>query len=280
MLRLVFFTVCFLSCAQAIIAQEHKRIASAGGDLTEILFEFGVGERVIGVDSTSIYPPQVKALEQIGYVRGLSAEGVLAIAPDLLVGSSDMGPPVVMDNLQAAGLEIAYAPEGQGAERYVQKVRFIGGLLDMPVRAEELIATYRDALAEIATRREKLAQSPRVLLVLSVRDGAPIVAGKGTTGHDIITLSGGQNVADFEGWKPMNSEAIIAAQPQLIVMSDAHMERLGGHDVVMSRPDIATTPAGRNNAYISLNAQLMLQFGPRSPQAMHALLSQFETLIQ
>lgn len=209
-----------------------------------ILFEFGVGEKVVAVDSTSIFPDFVSKLPSIGYVRELSAEGVLATGADILIGSYDMGPPAVMDNLKAAGLEVAFAPNGQGAARFADKVNFVARVLDMPDRGEELIKAYEVELELIKARAAALKRSPRVLLLLSVRDGSPIAAGQDTTGNDIIAFSGGHNVATFDGWKPMNSEAIITAAPDIIVMSTLHVERLGGIDVIMGREDIAATPAG------------------------------------
>ena len=106
-----------LALSTPAFEQEINTIASAGGDITEIPFEFGVGDRVVAVDSTSIYPEAVTDLASIGYVRELSAEGVLATGADLLIGADDMGPPATMDNLEAAGMRVEYAPEGTGAAR-------------------------------------------------------------------------------------------------------------------------------------------------------------------
>ena len=262
--------------AQPVWAESIKRIASAGGDITEILFEFGVGDKVVASDTTSIFPEAVNGLPRIGYVRELSAEGVLATGADLLIGSYDMGPPAVMDNLEAAGMRVEYAPDGDGAGRYADKVNFIADVLDMPERGAELIAAYNAELDRIAKRAAALAAAPRVLLLLSVRDGSPIAAGIDTTGNDIIEISGGRNMATFAGWKPMNSEAIIAAAPDIIVMSTLHVERLGGVEVIMGREDIAATPAGANQNYVMLSPQMMLQFGPRAPIAMNDLITAFE----
>jgi iron complex transport system substrate-binding protein len=267
-----------VAVALPVFADDAPKIASAGGDITEILFELGVGNQVVATDTTSIYPKSVLDLPKIGYVRALSAEGVLSMGADLLIGADDMGPPSVMDNLEAAGMEIAYAPKGTGAERYPDKVRFVADVLDIPERGAELIADYEAEMETVAARRNGLSRAPRALLLLSVRDGAPIAAGTETTGNDIIAISGGGNVASFEGWKPMNSEAIIAAAPEIIIMSDLHLERLGGVEVIMDRPDIAATPAGEAQRYVVLNPQMMLQFGPRSPQAMIALITAFEEL--
>ena len=209
-------------------------------------------------------------------MRELSAEGVLATGADLLIGSYDMGPPAVMDNLEAAGMRVEYAPDGDGAGRYADKVNFIADVLDMPERGAELIAAYNAELGRIAKRAAALPAAPRVLLLLSVRDGSPIAAGVDTTGNDIIEISGGRNMATFAGWKPMNSEAIIAAAPDIIVMSTLHVERLGGVEVIMGREDIAATPAGANQNYVILSPQMMLQFGPRAPIAMNDLITAFE----
>lgn len=265
-----------ISLTNPVWAGDINKISSAGGDITEILFEFGLGDKVVAVDTTSIYPESVNTLPKIGYVRELSAEGVLGTGADLLIGSWDMGAPAAMENLKAAGMRVEYTPNGDGAQRYADKVNYIGQVLDMPERAAQMISAYDDALAQVEVRKQKLAKKPRVLLILSVRGGAPIAAGSGTTGNDIIEISGGENVATFEGWKGINSEAIIAAAPDIIVLSDNHVKRLGGVEVIMGRPDIAQTPAGKNQNYAMLNAQMMLQFGPRSTQAMNQLMTAFE----
>ncbi|MEM8802954.1 MAG: ABC transporter substrate-binding protein, partial [Pseudomonadota bacterium] len=195
MRRIALSIFVYVAMSASVFAGEIEKIASAGGDITEILFEFGVGEKVVAVDSTSIFPTSVTELPSVGYVRELSAEGVLATGADLLIGSDDMGPPAVMDNLAAAGMRVEYAPEGIGAARYPDKVRFVASVLGMEQRGNELIAAYEAELAKVASRREAMADAPRVLLILSVRDGAPIAAGTATTGHDIIEISGGENVA-------------------------------------------------------------------------------------
>jgi len=267
-----------LTLGQAANADEFRKIASAGGDITEILFELGVGDKVVAVDTTSIYPAATKDLPKIGYVRELSAEGVLSTGADVLIGSHDMGAPAVMDNLKAAGMRVEYAPKGDGATQYAEKVTHIAAALGLEARGQQLIADYDGAVAKVAERRKTLNRAPRVLILLSVRDGSPIAAGKDTTGHDMIELTGGQNMATFDGWKPMNSEAIIAAAPDIIVMSSLHLKRLGGYEVIMNRPDIAETPAGKNQSYAILSPQMMLQFGPRAPIAMNDLVSAYEKL--
>lgn len=269
-----FFALSFPAWAENI-----QSIASAGGDITEILFELGVGDKVVAVDSTSVYPVAVTELPSVGYVRELSAEGVLSTGADLLIGANDMGPPAVMENLSAAGMRIEFAPQSEGPQRFSDKVAFVARVVGEEERGAELIASYEGKLSEIEARREKLSRAPRALLILSLRDGAPVAAGLGTTGNDIMEISGGQNVATFDGWKPMSAEAVIAAAPEVILLSSTHIERMGGVSAVMDLPSIKSTPAGKSASFAVVDSYTMLQFGPRSTEAMASVLAAFETFL-
>ena len=268
-----------LALAQPALSESVEKIAVAGGEVTEIIFELGVGDKVVAVDSTSVYPAAVQDLPSVGYVRELSAEGVLATGADMLIGSEDMGPPAVMDNLAAAGMRVEFAPTGKGVGRFVDKVNFVAGALGLEQRGAEMIADFESKVAEVSARRDALPRSPRVLVILAVREGAPIAAGDNTSGNDIVTLSGGQNVATFEGWKPMTSEAVIGAAPEIIVLSTVHVKRMGGIEAVMELPSVRATPAGVNQSFVVVDSQMMLQFGPRAPLAMEALVTAFEKAV-
>jgi iron complex transport system substrate-binding protein len=269
----------FLSTAVALFstgyacADTYNRIAVAGGDITEIIYALGAGDRVIAVDSTSGFPESVKAKAQIGYVRALSAEGVLSISPDLLIGADDTGPKYVLKSISDAGLPVALAPKGKGEDRVIDKIRFVGETLDLQEEAEALITEYLAKMGIIDQKRNAITKHPKVIFILSLRDGAPVVGGNDTSANDIIELAGGSNVASaFSGWKPMSAEAIIRANPDYILMSSTHADRIGGDDKILKRPDIALTTAGKNNALIKMDAMLLLGFGPRTATAVSDLM--------
>ena len=126
---------------------------------------------------------------------------------------------------------------------------------------------------KITFRDLKISCSPKVLFILSVRDGAPVVGGRETSANDVIALAGGQNVAStFDGWKPMNAEAIIAANPDYILMSGAHADNVGGDDAILNRPDVQLTTAGREANLIKMDGMLLLGFGPRTAKAVETLM--------
>ncbi|PZQ51334.1 MAG: hemin ABC transporter substrate-binding protein [Rhodovulum sulfidophilum] len=247
------------------------RIAVAGGDIAEIVAALGAGGRVVGVDTTTLYPPELTELPSIGYARALSAEGVLSLAPDLLLGAHDAGPATALEQLRAAGLTVALAPGGEGMEAVPAKIAFVAGALGLGPEGQELTDAYRAEMAEVLEDVGAMPERPKVLFILTLRDGAPMVGGAGTSADAMIALAGGANAAQgFDGYKPMNREAIMAAAPDVILMMDRHGEE-NGPDEVLTLPEIAATPAGQAGRLVSMDGMLLLGFGPRTPQAVREL---------
>ena len=103
------------------IAKNSSRIAIAGGSLTEITFLLEAEDRIIAVDLTSNYPMMARDLPSIGYVRALSAEGILSLSPTLILGEDDMGPPTVLEQLSKTGIDIRVIPEEHSSKGIIKK---------------------------------------------------------------------------------------------------------------------------------------------------------------
>ncbi|MCY4235162.1 MAG: hypothetical protein OXE74_02460 [Cyanobacteria bacterium MAG CAR2_bin_4] len=71
--------------------------------------------------------PQAKVLLGIGYVRRLSAEGILSLAPDLLIAARDAGPDPVLQQLQRSGVVVVQVPDLDWADEVVAKIVLVGG---------------------------------------------------------------------------------------------------------------------------------------------------------
>ncbi|WP_323794580.1 heme/hemin ABC transporter substrate-binding protein [Nisaea sp.] len=258
-------------------AAEPQRIVSAGGDITEIIYQLGAGDRVIAVDSTSNYPAEAAGKEQIGYIRRLAAEGILSLQPDLLIAAHDAGPPPAVEQLRAAGLRVELAPNGDSVAGVQEKIRFVGKVLEMQEEAEALALKLENDMKAALELAKANTETPRVIFVLNTANGAPLVGGTGTSADAVIALSGGVNaVTEFEGYKPMSQEAIITAAPEVLLMMSQTVNRMGGVDVMLSRPEFKLTPAGKNRRFVAMEGILLLSFGPRLPEAVRA----FATALQ
>ncbi|HMR60273.1 ABC transporter substrate-binding protein, partial [Amaricoccus sp.] len=153
------------------------RVLVLGGDLAEIVFALGAGARVIAADDTALWPPEAEALPKVGYLRRISAEGVMSLAPDLVLASPVAGPATAMDQMRAAGLEIAVGPEGDGFAVVPEKIAFVGAALGLQAEAAALAARVEAEMASVELALAGLPDRPSVLFLISVANGTPIAAG-------------------------------------------------------------------------------------------------------
>jgi len=280
MIRLALALCALPFAAMAQPWPDAERIVSIGGPVTELIFALGAGDRVIARDTTSTFPPEVEALPDVGYMRQLSAEGVLSVGPDLIVTRDTAGPVEAMESLRAARVPMVEVPDGFTPEAVVAAMRQVGASLGLAEAGE---AMARQAEADFAALAEKVAAgpAPRVMFVLSNQGGRLNVAGAGTGADGIITLAGGVNVMAeaVEGYRIVSDEAIVTAAPDAIVM----MESTGNPEIdemragVMDVPAVAQTPAGQAGALIRV-PPAALGFGPRTARLARDLHDDFAAL--
>ena len=246
-------------------AADASRIAVAGGSLTEIVYLLGAQDRILAVDTTSNYPQAATEHPSVGYVRNLSAEGLLSLSPSLILGENDMGPPAVLDQLALAGVATVRVAEQHDALGILQKIACVGEVLHMGDQADTRIRELRAVANRLAAYEDVGQGSPRVAMLLSLRDGAPVVAGDNTSGGGFLRMAGARNVfGSIDGWKPVSTEAFAAANPEVIVIPERRAGALGGIAAVAAHPSLRLTDAARNNGIVVMDGMAMLGFGPRT----------------
>jgi iron complex transport system substrate-binding protein len=269
----VAWTACaVVSCERgaAPAAAAGPRIVTAGGAITETVFALGAGARVVGVDTSSLYPPEVSKLPRVGYQRTLSAEGILALAPDLVVLSDEAGPPAVIEQLRRTGVRVMQTSGAKTIEEAAARITAIGAALDLPAAA---LATQVRREAHAARARVPDG-GPSFVLVYARGAGTLMVAGEGAQGVAMVELAGGRNaVTGFSGFKPLSAEVLIAAAPEVIVVPSRGLATLGGEAGLLALPGVADTPAGRARRIVAFDDLLLLGFGPRLGPAIDELSS-------
>ena len=137
---------------QALAAELPQRWVSAGGALSEWVTALGGESRLVGVDTTSQHPESLKALPSIGYQRSLSAEGILSLRPDVLVGTEEMGPPPVLAQIRKAGVRVELFSSKAELPAVDENLRHLGKLLGAEQQASTLAADYRQRLDALQAR--------------------------------------------------------------------------------------------------------------------------------
>jgi iron complex transport system substrate-binding protein len=253
-------------------AQDGQRVISLGGSVTEIVVALGAEARLVARDTTSNYPASVEALPDVGYIRALSPENVLALAPDMILAEGDAGPPEAVDVLKSAGIPFLLMPEANGPDGIAPKIVAVAEALGKFEEGQALAATVLAGVEAAQARADAVVEPKRVLFILSLTGGRIMAGGEGTEAEGIILLSGGVNAGTgFQGYKPMTDEAVIAAAPDVILMMDREGDMAVADAEALAHPALAETPAGRAGALVRMDGMLMLGFGPRTPQAADAL---------
>lgn len=264
-------TVCLsLALATPALAEDAARIITLGGSVTEIAVALGAGDRLVARDSTSNFPESIQALPDVGYIRALSPENILALDPTLIVAEGDAGPPEAVEVLKAAGIPFVLVPEASDPDGVVAKVTAVAEALDLP--GEALAAEVLTGLQAATAKAAEISTPKRVLFILSLQGGAVMAGGEGSEAEGIIRLAGAVNAATgFTGYKPMTDEAVLAAQPDVILMMDREGDLAISDADVVAQPALSQTPAAATGSIVRMDGMLLLGFGPRTPEAANTL---------
>ncbi len=266
-------TVLGLGAAAAVAAlpvhaQQPPRIVSVGSSITEIIYDLGAEKLLVGVDTTSLYPEAARKLPQVGYMRALSAEGVLSLKPTLIIATTAAGPAGALDQLKATGIEIMILPDKYDYDSVVTKIAAIGKVTGKVAEADAMIARGREAMKSLAGRLATAKSHPRVLFLLSMSGGAPQAAGRDTAAAGIIKLAGGINAVDgYSGYRPLTPESVIASKADYVLVTRQTVQAMGGRQAILDQPSLNRTPAGKAGKIIEFDTLLLLGFGPRTPEA-------------
>lgn len=266
--------------APALRAEGATRVIAAGGSVAEIVFALGAGDRLIARDSTSSFPPEVLDLPDIGYLRTLSAENLLALSPDLILAEHDAGPPEAVEILQRSGIPLIVLPEAFDAEGVAAKIAIVAEALGLPERGAALAGQVRASFAQAAEAAAALPHAPKVMFILSMQGGRLMVSGRGTSADAMIRLAGGQNAVNgYEGYKALTDEAAIAAAPEIILVMDRSGDLAVTQEDIRAHPALSLTPAARNGHVVAMDGLYLLGFGPRAGEAARELAGRFGDIL-
>ena len=243
-----------------------QRIVSAGNGVTELIYALGAGDRVIAVDSTSQWPPAARRLPKLGYHKRLSPEGILAMAPTLLIGTDDMGPDATISQLESAGLQVESLPVDFTVKTMRYRIEHLAKLLGKESQGKKLWASIEKSLNEAKTLAKGRKDQPKVLFMMAMGGRTPSVSGSQTAANAMIELAGGTNVAaaHFNSYKPLSNEALMEMAPDVIIYADRG-NGITPEQMLSMQPILRQTPAGKSGKVIPIDGTLLLGgLGPRT----------------
>ena len=278
--RLITLCAGLMISHAALAGELPQRWVSAGGALSEWVSALGAESKLVGVDTTSQHPESLKSLPSIGYQRQLSAEGILSLKPDVLIGTDEMGPPPVLAQIRSAGVPVEMFSAQADLASLEATLKHLGRLLGDEAQAAQLFKDYQQQL-QAHQQQVKQAkahhQEPGVLLLLGHAGGKPLIAGKGTAADWLLTQAGGHNLATHTGYKPFSVEALAGLNPEVLVFADRSLTGEEARKALMKEnPILGSIRAARDGRVYELDPTLLVGgLGPRLPASLKQLTAEF-----
>lgn len=259
--------ICLLAALGTPLGAQ-ERVVVVGGGLAEIVYALGQQDRLVGRDITASHPPEVEALPDVGYMRALSPEGLLALDPDLILASDGAGPAETVQIMQAAAVPFVQITDEPSTAGVLERVMTIATQLDAVEAGKTLVAQLENEFAELDVLTRSISNRKRVMFILSAQGGRINAAGRETAASAMIDLAGGANAFDdFAEYRLLSDEAITAAAPDVILMMDRGGDQVLSDREILAHPALGLTPAAQTGAVIRMDGLFLLGFGPRTAKA-------------
>jgi iron complex transport system substrate-binding protein len=267
------FSICCSRFHNAPTESKDARYVVISPIYNEIIWALGAQDKVVGIDLSTTYPPEVKNVQTVGYHRALSAEGILSLHPTAVIHDNNIGPPQVVQQLQQLNIPLqTFTAKNDSIDGAKALIREMGAYFHKESRAEELCNKLDAERAASLEQVKHYTDHPRVAVIHFGRaSNVYLVVGKGGGGDgggvsQMIELAGGEMAVENRGMQRMESPEIVAkANPDVILLTNYGYDRLGGSlDQIKGLPGVATSNAAKNNRIYRIEENVLNYFGPRS----------------
>jgi iron complex transport system substrate-binding protein len=250
-----------------VTVSDASRIVVLNQAVAEIVISLGMRANIIGRDATTTLE-SLQAVEEVSNGHDVSAESVLSLRPTVVIGDTRTGPPEALEQLRGAGVPVVIAPEVWTLSALPSRVMMIATALGVPNAGERLVNLSESAIEE-ALKNIGAASSVLRVAFLYVRGTASVylLGGEGSGADEVTAAAGGVDVGALNGlaaFTPLTAEAIVQADPDVLLVMSRGLESVGGIDGLLSLPGVSSTRAAAARAVVVVDDDLLLSFGPRT----------------
>ncbi|MFK4790360.1 hemin ABC transporter substrate-binding protein [Microbacterium sp. ZW T5_56] len=251
------------------------------GSIAATVWGLGFGDTLVGRDISSTFP----GVEELPVITGsghtINTEAVIALRPTLVITDGSIGPNDVVTQLRDVGIPVVFIEDTASYDGAIDMARAVAAVFGATEAGDALAQRTADALA--VARAEIAALAPQaesdrlrmVFLYLRGSSGVYYLFGSESGADQLIEALGGIDVAGELGWggmRPLTDEAMVSADPDLILVMTSGLDSVGGVDgLLQAKPAIALTTAGQHKRIVDMADGEILSFGPRSAEVLDAL---------
>ncbi|WP_439503185.1 heme/hemin ABC transporter substrate-binding protein [Methylophaga sp.] len=257
-IRKLFYGVLVLFSTQIAIAEpiHAERIISVDSNATEILLALGVGPKIIATDITSEPLLKGENIQILGYHRTLSAEALLSLQPDLIVGSDHTGPAATVNVIQQAQINFIQLDSPESVAELSRNIHQLAKSLNREATGQALIDDIQQLENAIVSKQNGSALN--MVFLLDLNDRGLSQAGRDTVGNALITLLHGENVSNFNGFQTVSLESILAITPDVIIVGKRSNGAPEKEQLLARYPLLKNTAAGQAQRIVSVDASKLI----------------------
>ena len=245
------------------------------GTLGEIVFSLGLGDNVVGRDTSTGFPEAEHLPVVTPGAHDLNAEAILALDPTVVLTDASIGPNEVQLQLRDAGIPVIFFDDTRGLEHIPTHIRAVAGALGVPETGESLVERTQDEIVAALDGAAPTVEAPDIAF-LYLRGGmVQLLGGPGSGADSLIAAIGARDVGTELGlerpFTQITSETMIAAQPDVVLMMTAGLDSVGGPGGLEHVPGLAQTEAVAAGRVVDMDDSVLLSFGPRTGRVIAAL---------
>ena len=248
-----------------------QRIISLAPNITEILFDLDLGEKVVGVTRYCDFPEKALKKEKIGGMIDLNLEKIIALKPDLIIGFR--GNPIrTVERLRGLHLPLFVLEAGTNLETIFIIIEKIGTISQKEKKAEILVESLKKRYGETQAALRNVQHEPRVFL--SIHGTGLWTCGKGSFLNDLVEKARGVNIAGNirRKWLHYNREQLIHDNPEvIIILSRSQREFSNVKDWIKNEAHLKGIKAVETDRIYFLDENLATRPGPRLIDALEEL---------
>lgn len=256
---------------EVVIEEEPEAIVSMVPSNTEITYELGIGDKLVGVSDFDNYPEEATKVEKIGG-QEFNVEKIISLQPDIVLahesglGVGDAG----LQQLRDAGIKVFVVNNAESFDEVYDSITVIGQATGAMEEAEMIISEMEVQVAEIEETANTI-EEPKSVFVEVGSDPEIFTTGSGTFMDEMLTILNAENVAgDQEGWVSMDPEAIVAANPDVILVTYGYYVP-DAVEQVLGRSGFGGVTAVQEEAVYSVDSDKVTRSGPRLTEGLEEM---------
>jgi len=260
---------------RTVTVTDTDRIIALNGNITEVVFALGLGDRVVGRDISTTFD-EADDLPLVTRAHDVTAESVLSLRPTVVLADTNSGPPEALDHIRNVGVPVVVLETPERVDDVAGRIRTISTVLGVPALGGRVADETEDEIDRVRDEVAATGEVPTVaFLYMRGQAGVYLLGGPGSGADSMIQAVGaddaGTRIGLERAFTPITSEALVRAAPQVILMTTTGLESVGGVDGLIEIPGIAQTPAGNERRVVTIEDGLLYSFGTRTPEALAQL---------